>query len=118
MKKFKLIALFLLLHSALCAASMCSSRDFVNSFKDGVLRSGANGYCQGNTFYIVSQVYSQSDFEALPQNLRNSSNLFASVCSLFDETLRMVNSLNNTNLRGNLVYVFEYGGQKIQYSCQ
>lgn len=89
----------------------------MNSFKDGVLRSGANGYCQGDTFYIVAQVYSRSDFEALSQNLRNSSDLLASVCSLFDDTLRMVNSLENANLRGNLAYVFEYGGQRIQYSC-
>ena len=89
----------------------------MNSFKDGVLRSGANGYCQGDTFYIVVQVYSRSDFEALPQNLRNSSDLLASACSAFDELLRAFNSQNNLNLRGNFAYVFEYGGQRIQYSC-
>ncbi len=85
----------------------------MNSLKDVV---GGNGYCQGDTFYIVAQVYSRSKF----QNLRNSSDLLAllaSSCSAFDELLRAFNSQNNLNLRGNFAYVFEYGGQRIQYSC-
>lgn len=113
----KIAILFLALYSALYSVSICSSRDFVHSLKSGILRSGADGYCQGNTFYIVAQIYSQSDFDTLRQNLHNVSDLLASGCSLFDEALRVVNHLNNINLRGNLVYVYEYNGQRLRYTC-
>lgn len=114
---FKFVVLFIMLHSALYSASICSDREFVNSLKSGVLRSGANAYCQGNTFYIVIQVYSQSEFEQMRYLDDASADLLASVCSLFDDTLRLVNSLKNSNLRGNIAYVYEYNGQRIQYSC-
>lgn len=112
---FKFIVLFIMLHSALYSASVCSDRKFVNTLKSGVLRSGVNAYCQGNTFYIVAQASSQSEFN----NLRylDMADLLASACPLFDDTLRLVNSLQNSNLRGNLAYVYEYNGQRIQYSC-
>lgn len=115
--QFKFVVLFLLFHSVLHSASICSDRGFVNAYREGVLRSGADGYCQGNTFYIVAQVHSQSDFNEARQNLNASTDLLARGCSLFKETLRAVNSLQNSNLRGNVAFVYEYNGQRVQYSC-
>lgn len=115
--QFKFVVLFLMFHSVLYSASICSDREFVNSFKSGVLRTGANAYCQGNTFYVVTQVYSQSDFEQLHYLDRAYADALVSVCSHFDDTLRLVNSSRNSNLRGKAVYVYEYNGQRIQYSC-
>lgn len=114
---FKFVVLFVMLHSALYSASICSDRKFVNNFKSAALRNGANAYCQGNTFYVVTQVYSQSEFEYLRYLDDASADLLARGCKSFDDTLRLVNSLKNSNLRGNIAYVLEYNGQRIQYSC-
>lgn len=115
--QFKFVVLFLLFHSVLHSASICSDRCFVNAYREGILRSGVDGYCQGNTFYVVAQVYSQSDFNKARQYLNASADLFVRACLLFKETLRAANSLQNSNLRGNLAFVYEYNGQRVQYSC-
>lgn len=104
-----------MLHSALYSASICSDRKFVNNFKSAALRSGVNVYCQGNTFYFVAQASSQSVFEQM--RYLDMADLLAGFCTRFDDTLRLLNSSKNSNLRGKAVYVYEYNGQRIQYPC-
>lgn len=123
----KIVILFLALYSALYSASICSSRDFVNRFKNGV--SSANylfkesiiriddAYCKGDTFYIIYKVYDKNYFNQISWNLNNNNHSLAKFCTFFDDDLRIFNSQNNSNLRGNFVYVYEYNGQRLQYSC-
>lgn len=121
--KFALIALLLACSSAF-AESICKNSDytkaFIQSTEETATKMGLKSKtkCEGDTFYITYHIDDKDTFTQIRLNSQEVAKELKPACNFFDSSVEFVGANAKKQYTGNLIYIYEYKGQKIEFPCK